>query len=120
MHKTTLATLETQLSAASVRAKVAHAAWFAASSRLHEDGPPSQGGLDRVALFSQAMVIAAWERDLLVYRRARYRIAAFGWGAASPVERAARHPGPKPWNIRAFAAHHRIGVEIVREVVASP
>lgn len=116
----TLATLETQLSAASNRAKVAHAAWFAASSRLHEDGPPSQEDIDRIALLSQTMVIAGWERDVLVYRRARYRIAAFGWGAASPVERAARHPGPKPWNIRAFAAHHRIGVEIVREVVASP
>lgn len=116
----TLATLETQLSDASDRAKVAHAAWFAAQSRLHEDGPPSQESLDRVALLSQAMVVAAWKRDLLVYRRARYRIAAFGWSSASPVERSARHPGPKPWDIRAFAAHHRIGVEIVREVAASP
>lgn len=116
----TLATLDSELSTAKERAAKAHTAWFAAQSRLHEDGPPAQKDLDRVALLSQAMTIAAYERDLLAYRRARYRIAALGWSSVSAAERTLRHPGQKPWTIAAFAAHHRINVEIVRETSFAP
>jgi len=105
----TLAAIQSELAAATARASEAYAAHERALSAMVDAGAaPNKTTRDELAVLGQSLAIAAYERDMLRYRLARYRIATSSWSSVTQEDRMMRHPGSRPWSVEQFRTHHNI------------